>query len=400
MRGKFEMLIAIAALWPLGIHSQGLTDITSKLNDIRCFNAEVTYAITLPQAADDVIYTAKLMSTDNAGDTLAPADYLIEWSVPTPSGVSEGFSAYFDGNHYRFRDQRLQEYHMEWDSIPFIPRRISAHRSESVQKSAQFASLLPQFIAAELTRMSSDPQYRLTVHTDTVMNQQRCSAVEAIMEIQGYVCSETEYVFDHQTGMPLSMEANLNPGALSEQMVTAKYAYSESAPQCPALSEQTLMERYPEVFEKFRQSNFRIENMPGSQLPAFSLPTPTGERYSRQATDSFRCPTIVILLESGSEFSPSLISQIRGAIDSMPIDADVIYAFADNRTDNIDTLLPQLRTGEHALMSARTLARDCGAAALPAVLICKPSGEVANVMVGFNNDMATDVIQMTVLAGQ
>lgn len=400
MRGKFEMLIAIAAIWPLGINAQGLAPLTAKLRDVPCFNAEVSYAITLPQAADDIVYTAKLMSTDNAGDTLAPADYLIEWSVPTPSGTSEGFSAYFDGNHYRFRDQRLQEYHMQWDSIPFIPRNVGAHRSESVQRSAQFASLLPQFIGAELERMSKDPQYRITVHSDTIIDKQHRTAVDVVMEIQGYVCSETNYVFDAVSGLPLYMESNLNPGALSEQTVTARYSYPIAKPQCMAMSEQVLMDRYPDVFEKFRQSNFRIENMPGSQLPAFSLPTPTGERYSRQNADAFRSPTIVALIESGSEFTPALIRQLRSAIDSMPIDADVIYAFADNRIDDIDAVLPQLRPGEHALMNARTLARDCGAAALPVIIICRPSGEVANVIIGFNNDMAVNVIQMTVLAGQ
>lgn len=394
------MLIAIAALWPLGTNAQGPADLAARLRQVPCFNAEVSYAITLPQAADDVVYTVRLMSTDNAGDTLAPADYLIEWSVPTPTGTSDGFSAYFAGNHYRFRDQRLQEYHMQWDSIPFIPRNIGARKSESVQKSAQFTSLLPQFIGAELQRMSEDPQYRLTIHPDTIIDREHRTAVEVVMEIQGYVCSETAYVFDAATGMPLYMEANLNPGALSEQTVTARYTYKDTKPQCVALSEQELIDRYPQVFEKFRQSNFRIENMPGSQLPAFSLPTPTGERYSRQSADGFRCPTIVALMESGSEFTPALVSELRKAADTMPVDTDIIYAFADNRSDDIDRVLPSLHPGEHALMSARTLARDCGAAALPAIIICRPSGQVANVMVGFNNDMAVDVIQMTVLAGQ
>lgn len=394
------MLIAFAAIWPLGISAQGLAELTAKLRDVPCFNAEVSYAITLPQAVDDVVYTAKLMSTENAGDTLAPADYLIEWSVPTQSGTSEGFAAYFNGSHYRFRDQRLQEYHMQWDSIPFIPRNVGAHRSESVQKSAQFASLLPQFIGSELERMSTDPQYRLTLHADTLIDRQHRTVVDAVMEIQGYVCSETSYVFDAATGMPVMMESNLNPGALAEQTVTAKYTYPTSKPQCMELNEQALIDRYPQVFEKFRQSNFRIENMPGSQLPGFSLPTTTGERYSRQSADKFRCPTIVALIESGSEFTPALIKQLRGAVDSMPVDADVIYAFADNRTDDIDAVLPSLRQGEHALMNARTLARDCGAAALPAVIICRPTGQVANVIVGFNNDMGVNVIQLTVLAAQ
>ena len=400
MRGKFELLMVIAVLYPLGISAQGISDIVDGLESIGCWHARADYSITLPQATDDVVYTVVMESSAAPADTLAPADYLIEWGVDTPSGRSEGFSAYFDGHHYRFRDERLQEYHWEWDSIPFMPRRVGAAYSNGVHRSAQFVDLLPHFIASDLRRMASDSLYTLTVHPDTVVSGHRCAVVDAVMTVQGYVCSEVTYTFDAASMLPLAVEADYNPGALSEQTVSVSYGYGSDAlsADCTELSERFLIGRYPAVFEKYRQSNFRIENLPGTRMPGFALPTTTGERYSRHAGDPFRVPTVIVLLEAGSEFTPQLIAGMREAVDRMPVDADVIYAFADNRIDDIDAVLAAPRQGEHILMSAGPLARDCGVAAMPVVIVCGRSGDVADVRVGYNKDLPLDVIQMTVLA--
>lgn len=397
MRGKFGLMILMAVLCPAGSQARGLSAVIEGLKGAECVKMSATYSIALPQAVDDVVYTVNLMGEANSSDTLAAADYLIEWSVPTPSGKSEGFSAYFDGHHYRYRDQRLQEYHLEWDSIPFKSRMVGSTLSGGVQQQAQFASLIPQFIGAELEQMSRNPQYTITVTENKTTGGRKCTEVRADLDIQGYRCSEQTYLIDDETGMPLALEANFNPGALSEQSVTVKWGALVTT-GCEPLSEEMLIARYPETFEKFRQSNFRIENLTGSMLPAFALATTTGERYSRRAGDAFRCPTIVVLLESRSEFTPDIIKAMRSAVDRMPGDADVIYAFADNRIDDIDAVLPSAREGEHLLMNARSLARDCGASSLPVTIICSADGRVANVMLGYNNNMASDVIQMTTLA--
>ncbi|MDE6489993.1 MAG: hypothetical protein K2L49_02415, partial [Muribaculaceae bacterium] len=320
--------MVIAVLCPLGVSAQGISGIVSGLESIDCWKARADYAITLPQATDDVVYSVEMESKATSADRLAPADYLIEWGVDTPSGRSEGFSVYFDGHHYRFRDERLQEYHWEWDSIPFMPRQAGATRSAGVHMSAQFVDLLPRFIAADLRRMDADSLYTLTVHPDTVVSGRRCAVVDAVMSVQGYVCSEVSYTFDAVTMVPLAIEADYNPGALSEQMVSVRYHYDPSVDPsgCADLSESFLIGRYPEAFEKYRQSNFRIENLPGTRLPGFALPTTTGERYARKAGDPFRVPTVVVLLEAGSEFTPQMIAGVRQAVDRMPFDADVVYA--------------------------------------------------------------------------
>lgn len=399
MKGKIILLMVTAALYPTGMEARGIDRIVEQLDAAACYHATVRYAVTLPQAQDDVVYTLQLTAQDNRGDTLAPADYLIDWSVPTHDGNAEGFSAYFDGHHYRFRDQRLQEYHVTWDSIPFMPRLNGDTRSLGVQQSAQFVQLLPQFIARELKRMDADPLYTLTVTPDTLVAGQKRTVVYAEMTVHDVVCQEQTYVFDAPTGMPVSIDTESNPGSISEQTILANYTYTAAHP-CPPMNEEMLMKRYPDVFARFRQSNFRIENLPGTKLPGFSLPTPTGERYTRRSSDSFRAPAVIAMMDARAVFTPDMIAALRAAADRMPVDAALVFAFTDNRIDDIDAVCPTLRPGETTLMSARSLARDCGAAALPVVMICRQDGTVSDVILGFNNDLTESVIQKTTLAAR
>ena len=159
-----------------------------------------------------------------------------------------------------------------------------------------------------------------------------------------------------------------------------------------------LIKIYPEVFEKFRESNYAIENLPGQRLPGFALPTTTRERYARRAGDAFRCPTLVVLIDPNSNFASGTVKAIRTAVDNLPYNADVIWAFVGNNVDEIENIVPSAREGEHILLSAKSLARDCGAAAYPVTIITKTDGTVADVVIGFNNELSSVVIQKAALA--
>ncbi len=152
------MLMAILIVYPLSIAAQGIDDIIKSLKNVECYESTVKYQVLMSLQAD-VSYTVKLNSMNAPGDSLAPCDYLINWSLATPDGESTGFSAYYDGNAYNFRGDRLLEYHYEWDSIPFRPRGRSAAALPGVQRSAQFTTLLPQFIAEELMTIVTSPEY-------------------------------------------------------------------------------------------------------------------------------------------------------------------------------------------------------------------------------------------------
>lgn len=362
-----------------------------RLENAAVFAAEADYAVTLPQAQDDVVYKVNLASERAAGDRLCEADYLIEWELPTPSGLAEGFLGYFAGHHYRYRDRRLQEYHFEWDSIPFLTR------GGGVQRNGQFVDLLPSSIARELRNMLRDTAFTVSFSGDTVMEGNHVAMVCATQTVNGFCGRNYRLIADRSTGLPLNVWNEYNPGQISEQGVEAAYSY-ERSPQLKAVaSEEELMGMYPEVFEKFRESNYRIENMRGLPLPSFSLPTVTGERYTRHRGDSFNAPTVVALIDPAVATSGETVKALREAVASMPMQVDLILAFTGSNIDTVESLTGAAGMGEALLISAKSLARDCGTSVFPTILLVGSGGNVENVILGFNNSLSQDVIQSLAL---
>ena len=399
MNGKMRLLMAILIVYPLSIAAQGIDDIIKSLKNVECYESTVKYQVLMSLQAD-VSYTVKLNSMNAPGDSLAPCDYLINWSLATPDGESTGFSAYYDGNAYNFRGDRLMEYHYEWDSIPFRPRGRSAAALPGVQRSAQFTTLLPQFIAEELMTIVTSPEYTYSFHADTVVADRRCNAIEAVMTMGGEVYKEITYAFDPVTSMPLYSEIENNPGALAEQTLISDYSYAADKAPCAEISEEGLREMYPDIFEKYRESNYAIENLPQQRLPAFSLPTTTGERYSRLLGDKFRTPTLIVIIDPASTFARATVNDIRKSIEALPYNADVIWAFVSTNTDIIDEIIPQPLMGEHILMNAKSLARDCGVSSYPVSIIVGTDGVVDDVILGYNNELTSVVIQKMALAAK
>ncbi len=392
MKGKSRLLMVLAALCPLGLSAQGIADVVAALEKTGCFEADATFNVSLPQSENDVVYNVKLSSAPAPSSRLSPCDYITEWSLETPSGPVKGFSAYFDGHHYRYRNERLQEYHLEWDSIPFMARG----NSEGVQASAQFTDLYPAYIAKELTKMSADSRYALTVKPDAMFDGKKAVEVKAVMTVNDVEAMEKRFIFDSSTGLPLRIDTESNPGQITEQSMLVSYTYPAEM-HCPELSEETLTASYPEVFEKYRENNFRIENLAGTQLPTFSLPTTTGERYTYHRGDSFAVPTVIALLDPTAGFNAEIVEAVRGAVDRLPVQADVIWVFNSTNVDAIESVVPQIRVGEHLLMNGKSLARDCGAASLPVVIMAESSGKVKNVVLGFNKELGNVVLQTMAL---
>lgn len=396
MNGKLKSLLAITLIYPLASNAQGINDVISTLRDAQCYKASVEYQI-LMSLQPDVDYTIRLESMEAPGDKLSPCSYLIDWTMMTPSGEQHGFSAYNSGNVYDFHGERLLEYHYDWDSIPFLPSSPSGILP-GIQKRVQFCSLLPQFLADQIEEIAENPQkYEYTLHPDTTVNGNKCLAIEGVMKINDEVCKEFLYAFNPGDGMPMFSEIENNPGALAEQTIIARYTTAADS-SCDAPTEPALMARYPSIFEKYRESNYAIENMQGQRLPGFSLPTTTGERYSRRSGDPFKTLTLLVLMDPKSGFATSTVTEIRKAVDMLPVNADIIWAFISNNTDEIEEIIPAINPGEHLLMSAKSLARDCGASAYPVTIITKDDGTVADVVIGFNNELSSIVIQKAAVA--
>ena len=166
---------------------------------------------------------------------------------------------------------------------------------------------------------------------------------------------------------------------------------------CPEVTEEALTASYPEVFEKYRENNFRIENLAGTQLPTFSLPTTTGERYTYHRGDRFAYPTVIALLDPSAGFNAEIVGALRGAVDRLPSQTDVIWVFNSTNIDAIESVVASIRPGEHLLMNGKSLARDCGAASLPVVIMADSAGKVKNVSLGFNKELSNIVLQTMAL---
>lgn len=393
MKRLFPILAAAGALAATAQAPAGIADVVKGLEALDCYRATVDYSVTLPQAEDDVRYTIGLESSAaDATDTLSPVDYVIDWRFRAPSGADvSGFSAYYDGHHYRYRGDRLQEYHTEWDPAPFASRRSGGHTFAGVQRGVQFANLLPGFIALDLKEMAADTLFTLTM---PAAPEGRVK-IKAVMTLGGVECMESVYTFALPSMLPLTIATETNTGSLAEQSLTARYTYADTVPPapCPTVNEEELRRRWPEVFEKFRESNFRIENLPGSPLPAFSLPRPDGNRLTRTRGQEFAAPAAIVIIDPAHQFAAATVEAVREAASRLPYEPEVLWAVASTNPDSARDLAGTLRPGEALAFNAAPLARDCGAASLPVVVICSTDGKVADVVLGYNNSLASVVMQ-------
>ncbi len=392
MRCNLRLLLAVVLIYPLcAMSSQGVDDLISRLRGKVCYNATVDFKV-LMSLQDDVAYHVDLYSAASPADTLAPCDYLIRWSVPGSENrvATDGFSAYFSGNLFTFRGERMVERHFLSDPMPFLP----SGRTPGAQRRTQFAELLPQFIADEIEAITTSSDYLWHFTPDTIVDGRAAMALGARLEVNGAVSREALYLFDRESAMPLCITTDNNPGALAEQTIVATYTVPEAPLACAPLTDSLLADMYPDIFEKYRENTFAIVNLPGQPLPRFALPTLTGERYTYLGrTQGFRQPTMVVLFEPESSFARATIEGVRSAAMQLPYNADILWASVSNDRDAVDSLLPADRMGETTLVSAKALARDCGTATFPVVILVGSDGVVADVVVGYNNSLVSDVIQ-------
>lgn len=389
--------MAILSAYPLcETSAQGISDIINRLQSLECYQATVDYQV-LMSLQDDVRYTIDLQSMSVPNDTLLPCEYHIAWKIDSENSSANGFSAYFDGNAYAFRGERMVEYHFDREPQQFKSRGMGAASIPGVQRQALFINLLPQLVAEDLSTIISSPDYTYKFHNDTIIDGHRAKALEGVMTMGGEIYREVIYAFDYDSLLPIFSEFDNNPGALAEQTIISSYTYPDKKPECTPLNEAALRDEYPEIFDKYRESNYAIENLPGQRMPTFALPTTTGERYAYHAGDGFRAPTLIVLIDPKSTFAPQTVEAVRQGVARLPYNADIIWAFVSNNTDDIDNVILSPQVGEHLLQSAKSLARDCGASSYPVVIFTDKNGIVKDVTVGFNNNMSDIVIEKALL---
>lgn len=385
---RYLFLSVIITSMPLARASE-LAELGQSLSQIPCFTADARCEIMLPNSDTPVVYDLRMMSAATA-DSLAPCDYLIDWTVTTPAGsTGTGFTAYFAGNHFRYRDGRLQEYHFADDSVPFRP---GGDKEKGVQSRAQFVDFLPQSIGRTLGNMAADTAYDWRVdRRDTRV------IVSGSERTRGYVCREFTYTFDASTLLPIEISFDSNPGQPSEQTLVMTYA-GASLSGCVPVTEEFLSGKFPDAFGKYRRDTYRLEHLPGMPMPTFSAPTPTGERFSYNRGEPMGAPTVIAILDTSVADTGRVVADLRAASALSSLANRLILAFIDSDIERVDQAAGALRPGEAILMGARRLARDCGVTDTPSLIFCAPDGRVTDIMIGRNNNLTENVIQKIALA--
>lgn len=372
------------------VQAQTLQEIGGRMEAMTCYADSARYEVFLPNLSEPVVYTLELESMATPADSVAPCSYFIGWQLPAPSGVSDGFLAYFDGTHYRMRDSRLQEYHQEETPEVFAP---GGNISRGVQMQAQFVDLLPQTVGRRFTEMAADTTYKYTIENGRYVAGKQCIVVKGVRRFAGFDAAEYTYALDAATLRPVQYEFENNPGQLGEQSITVNFAYSSAVPAC-RIDEESVVARRPEDFGKFRESTFSLEKLPGGPMPRIAARTTTGERYEHERGSAFAAPTIVVFVDAEVGTTGQLVEDVRGAVDMLPQQTDVVWAFLNHRVEDVEAIVPRLRPGEHLLVNARGAARECGVGSItPVILFASPTGTVTNYIVGYNNDMPSVVIQ-------
>lgn len=383
----FVLSLSVSAAFNGNVNAEkkhlSLDDIIDKLKTTSQFDGSLRYGVLLPQAEDEIVYEVSAASHLVPGDHLSPINYIIEWK----RGDSNGFSAYFKGSHYRYQGERLQEYHYDWDSIPFTTA------DGGVQRSAQFVELLPRMMGAYLHQLISLPDFSYTFSPDTLFSGRRVAILKGKLSNRGYVVREGIWVFDPSSGKLQHIEYENNPTSIAEQSITVDYSDVSGINEVPD-NEAALIDRYPEIFERYRHSNFRVENMPGTMLPSFSCRQTGNDRYSYSRGEPLTAPTLIVMLDAAAEdVSRATIKAVREAASMAPADIAVIYAWQDRDLETAAEITGRLLPGESCLAGARSLATDCGANSFPTILYVDTTGKVRDVTLGFNQELRAVVIQ-------
>lgn len=388
--------IGIFVVTALSAHAVEPHEIASRLKGMTDARVHATVEVSLPMAADDrdqIDYDITALS-EAAADTLLPVAYLVEWKLPSPNGTSEGFTSYFQGNLYRFRDSRLREYHIDDNADPFTS-------GSGVQRSTQFLDVLPCILADEIEKVVNDPSYTYEWNEHRTTDGADASVLRADRKVNGETVAELTYVFAPESLMPRKVVREMSPGNISEQTIIVRYMEPDEALMNRRVprSEDGVMALYPEVFERFREKNYRLTSLPGQPVPNIALQSAAGGRYTHPRGERFAVPTVIAFLDEAVSSTPDAVKAVRAGVGTMPFATDIIWIFLSPRLEDAASVIPGgTQAGETLLTGGRNSLREFGVTETPSIIFANPSGLVSDVIVGYNKDLESDVVQKMALA--
>ena len=367
-------------------------DVASNLTAMGTFCGRATVEVQLPMSNDNEIkYSIDLLSIESENDSLSPVSYLIDWTLPTPMGVSHGFTSYFNGNLYRFRDGApLQEYHFDKNPDPFLVSAVP------VQKGVQFLDILPVYVGEEINNMLDDSTFTVRWWEDTVFNGSKVNVLKARRIVNDLEVGNWLIVLNPETDKPILVEKEMSPGSVGEQTVIVRYDECAFAKTLP-LSEEQLVDLYPQEFSNFRQDSWKLERLVGKNLPGFSLPMSDGSRFSHSKGETLSSPSIFVFLEENLPSTPQFIEDLRQTVAALPFNVDIYWIFLSNRLDEIAETVGRTFPGEVVLTSGRNITKDFGVTVTPSTLLASRQGEVLEIIQGLNNDLQQIVIDKMTL---
>lgn len=390
---RFILTVAIfvsTAVTAMAANPVTLDNIRQRLADTPTASGQVLYKVYIPSQADPIIHRVNIASIAVPGDTLSPVNYLLDWTLTTPSGDSHAFTAYFDGNLYRYSNNRLKEYHMPDDAPSF-----GNWDHPGIQYTTQFAELVPTMLARKLATLQADSSYVFNVRTSP---DSRRTIIDGVKRASGYDAMEYTYTFDAKTGLPSEIDLVYNPTAISEQTVSAAFQWADTVPQIPT-TENALIELYPDIFARFRTSFYRASSLKDQPVPTFSARNADGSRFNYVRGQEFQAPTLLVFLSTESGDARATIADIRAAISTLPLSADIYYIFQTTDAEAVGEIVGATLPGETVLYGGRTAARDLGATVFPTILICSPTPpKIHDVIIGYNQNLTSIVNQKTILA--
>ena len=386
------MLKTLLSLFPIGaslLTANGaitLTDIAARLDSIPPVTGHATYSVYLPSSPDPVVHDINILSIPTDSDSLSRANYLLDWTLETPSGKSRAFTAYHNGNYYRYHNNRLAEYHLPEDE----PSMTS---DNPVHLSGQFIELIPRILARRLQDMATDSTYKYKITSND-----NSFSINGVHRLHGYDGMEYDYTFDTNTWLPTAIDIVYNPTSIAEQTISAHITWDTSV-SVPSISEDMLMTRFPDIFARYRTSNFRVNNLIGQPVPTFTAVTPTRERYHHVHNENFRAPTILAFLDTDAGDPRATVRDIRAAVGSLALTADVLYIFDSDDSDAVEDIVGPILPGETILFRATSTRRDLGVTDSPTLIFCSPkAGRISDIQIGYNKNMPSIVTQKTTSA--
>ena len=387
------ILIVISSFFSVSVSASAANPTEISVNEIINYlksqpetSDSINYSILMPSADEPVVYKIFAQSTSAPGDTLVEFNYLIDWNMSGAGRQSKGFSAYFDGNHYRERDGKISEYHFSENPQSFIP---GGRKARGVANVAQFVDIMPKKVADYLTVNKES----ITVSPSAMKYGRKSVKLSGKEMVNGYVVREFEYYFDPATLQLLGAEFTTSPGQIAEQSISVAYQPIGDAKPLQ-LSEDALIKLYPEAFALGRKDGYRLANIRGQYLPAFSSVTPGRVRYSRQKGDDFAVPTLFVFLKPGIGSTAALVSDIRNTVSVQNQPVDVIYGYIDGTPDEIEAEIPNLEPGETLLINVRKLAANCGITDCPTILLLSPDGKIKDFLIGTSSDTQSRIAKL------